>query len=119
MMIKGYIDICPYRKTTSSQYCSGKLNVIPVYPKEDNILEEEEEVQEMAEKFIKEAIKKKGALRKTLGIKGKKKIPSKTITTKISTLEKQAEGEKKLSPSQRLMLRRLTLARTLNKLRNK
>lgn len=70
-------------------------------------------------KFIKEAIKKPGALRKALGAKKGEKIPAKEIKSKISTLRKKAAGDKKLTPSESKMLKRLILAKTLKKLGRK
>mgnify|MGYP003140154703 FL=1 len=73
----------------------------------------------MAEKFIKDAIKKPGALRKAMGAKKGEPIDKKKMAAKKSELEKKAEGDKKLSPSQRKMLQRINLAETLEKMRKK
>ena len=73
----------------------------------------------MAEKFIKDAIKKPGALRKAMGAKKGEPIDKKKMAAKKSDLEKKAEGDKKLSPSQRKMLQRINLAETLEKMRKK
>jgi len=79
----------------------------------------------MAKKFIKEAIKHPGALRKELGAKTKKgprggtikePIPKAKIAKTVSRLSKKAEGEKKLSPAQLKLFRRAKLAQTLEKL---
>lgn len=71
----------------------------------------------MADKnFIQAAIKKPGALRKSLGIKKGATIPAKELATKTAVLRKKAEGGKKLTGSQSTMLKRLVLARTLKRL---
>jgi hypothetical protein len=72
----------------------------------------------MTEKFIKEAIKRPGALRKALGtVKGK--IPVSRITKTITKLRKKEEGDKKLPESKSRLLKQAVLARTLRKLRKK
>lgn len=58
---------------------------------------------------------KKGALRKSMGVKKGKTIPMGSITEKISSLQKKAKGPKKLNVNERLMLRRLVLAKTFKK----
>lgn len=60
----------------------------------------------MAKKWIQGAIKKPGALHKSLGIKPGKKIPA----------AKLAKAAKSKSP---LMRKRVALAKTLSKLRKK
>jgi hypothetical protein len=67
----------------------------------------------MAEKWIKSAIKRPGALRKKLGVKEGEKIPTDKIDSMTAKLKKQAEGDKKLSTSKRRLLRQLVLAKTL------
>ena len=69
----------------------------------------------MVDKFIQGAIKKPGALRKELKVPEGKKIPAAMINKKISMLQEEAKGGKKLSAARRLLLRRLILARTLRK----
>lgn len=73
----------------------------------------------MAEKFIKDAIKKPGALRKAMGAKKGEPIDKKKMASKKAELEEKAEGDKKLTPAQRKMLRRINLAETLGSLRKK
>ena len=67
----------------------------------------------MAEKWIKDAIKKPGALRKAMGVKEGEKIPVSELKEKKAQLQRAAEGDKKLSKSQRTMLQRVNLALTL------
>mgnify|MGYP000913448044 CR=1 FL=1 len=67
----------------------------------------------MAEKWIQKAIKHKGALRKQLKVKEGKTIPISKINKKLKTLDKK----KKLKASEKTLKRRLTLAKTLKKLR--
>lgn len=71
----------------------------------------------MAEKWIQGAIKKPGALREKMGAEEGENIPKGKIAEKISTLQKEAEGDKKLSPQKRTMLKQLVLARTLGKMK--
>lgn len=69
----------------------------------------------MAKKnWIKGAIKKKGALRESLGIKKGHIIPATVISSEIEELQSKAE-KGKLSEPARLKLRRLVLAKTLRK----
>lgn len=68
---------------------------------------------EKAEKWIQKAIKKPGSLHKALGISEDSDIPMEKINSKIETLEKEAEGDKKLSKKDRKLLRKLVLAKTL------
>lgn len=72
----------------------------------------------MVQKFIKKAIKRPGALRAKLGtVKGK--IPPVRISKTISTLQKQAQGEKKLPAAKRRLLREAVLAHTLRGFKKK
>ena len=70
----------------------------------------------MAEKWIQGAIKKPGALREKMGVKEGEKIPKGEISAKISTLQKEGEGDKKLTASKRMLLKQLVLARALGKM---
>ena len=72
-----------------------------------------EEEFSVAEKWIKDAIKKPGALRKAMGVKEGEKIPVSELKKKKAQLQRAAEGDKKLSKSQRTMLQRVNLALTL------
>ena len=67
--------------------------------------------------WIKGAIKKPGALRKSMGVKKGEKNPMEKINKKISTLKKKGEGDKKLTKPERTELSRLTLAKTLRKMK--
>ena len=69
----------------------------------------------MAEKWIKKAIKKPGALRKEMGVKEGEKIPVKKLRAEESRLRKKGEGDKKLSAAERKKLRRVVLAQTLRR----
>ena len=71
----------------------------------------EEQLQE--KNWIKGAIKKPGALRKSMGVKKGEKIPAADINKKIATLHKKGEGDKKLTKPERTELQRLNLAKTL------
>jgi len=71
----------------------------------------------MAEKWIKGAIKKPGALREQMGAKKGETIPKAKLAATEKRLKKQAEGDKKLSPAKRKLLRRVVLARTLSGMR--
>lgn len=71
----------------------------------------------MAEKWIKGAIKRPGALREKMGVKEGEKIPKGEISAKIATLQKEGEGDKKLTASKRMLLKQLVLARTLGKMK--
>ena len=66
--------------------------------------------------WIKGAIKKPGALRKSMGVKKGEKIPAEKINKKIATLHKKGEGDKKLTKPERSELARLNLAKTLRKM---
>ena len=67
--------------------------------------------------WIKGAIKKPGALRKSMGVKDGEKIPMEKINKKIATLSKKGEGDKKLSKADSTELKRLNLAKTLRKMK--
>jgi|3_EtaG_2_1085321.scaffolds.fasta_scaffold26915_3 hypothetical protein len=67
----------------------------------------------MADKWIKKAIKKPGALREEMGVKEGEKIPAKKLNAEETRLRKKGEGEKKLSAADRKKLRRVVLAQTL------
>ena len=67
--------------------------------------------------WIKGAIKKPGALRKSMGVKKGEKIPAEKINKKIATLHKKGEGDKKLTKPERKELARLNLAKTLRKMK--
>ena len=67
--------------------------------------------------WIKGAIKKPGALRKSMGAKKGEKIPMEKINKKIATLSKKGEGDKKLTKPERTELARLNLAKTLRKMK--
>jgi|TARA_Y100000296_G_scaffold62716_1_gene72903 hypothetical protein len=67
--------------------------------------------------WIKGAIKKPGALRKSMGVKKGEKIPMEKINKKIATLSKKGEGDKKLTKPERTELARLNLAKTLRKMK--
>lgn len=73
-------------------------------------------------KWIQQAIKQPGALRKELGAKTttgprggeiEEPIPAKKLSTTISKLQKKGEGDKTLTPKERLTLQRALLARKL------
>jgi hypothetical protein len=67
--------------------------------------------------WIKGAIKKPGALRKQMGAKKGEKIPMEKINKKIATLKKKGKGDKKLTKPERTELQRLSLAKTLRKMK--
>ncbi len=71
----------------------------------------------MAEKWIQGAIKNPGALREKMGVKEGENISKEKISSKISQLEKEGAGDKKLSAAKRTMLKQLVLARTLGKMK--
>lgn len=73
----------------------------------------------MAKKFIKGAIKEKGALRKAMGAKEGEPIDREKMRKVQENLRKEAEGDKKLSPAKRKLLRRINLAQTLDNLRRR
>ena len=70
----------------------------------------------MAEKWIQGAIKNPGALHEKLGVKEGEKIPKGQIASKISSLQAEAKGDKKLTSAKRTLLKELVLARTLGKM---
>ena len=67
----------------------------------------------MADKWIDKAIKRPGALRKAMGAKEGEPISQEKLRKKKAELEKKAEGPKKLTQSQRSLLRQINLAETL------
>mgnify|MGYP003132830485 CR=1 FL=1 len=67
----------------------------------------------MAKNWIKGAIKNPGALREQMGVKEGETIPKAKLAATEKRLKKAAEGDKKLSPKNRKMLRRVVLAQTL------
>lgn len=67
----------------------------------------------MADKWIKKAIKKPGALRKEMGVKEGETIPVAKLKSEETRLRKKGEGDKKLSAADRKKLRRVVLAQTL------
>ena len=67
--------------------------------------------------WIKGAVKKPGALRKSMGVKKGEKIPIADINKKIATLHKKGEGDKKLTKPERTELARLNLAKTFRKMK--
>jgi hypothetical protein len=74
--------------------------------------------EEKGEKWIQDAIKRPGALRKKLGKKGEEKISKGEITDEISKLKKKDKDPKKsgiqgLSKKDLTKLRQLNLAKTL------
>lgn len=68
----------------------------------------------MAKNWIKDAIKKPGALHKELGVKPGQKIPAK----KMEKAEKKAEKKAKKTDNTK-MERQLSLAKTLKKMHKK
>ena len=67
----------------------------------------------MGEKWIKGAVKNKGALRRALGAKKGEAIPVEKLKTIKPKLRKKGQGDKKLSLGDRKLLRRVQLALTL------
>ena len=67
--------------------------------------------------WIKDAVKQPGALRKSMGKKEGEKITSKELSKVAGDLKAKAKGDKTLSPAQRKLLRRATLAQTLGKMK--
>ena len=70
----------------------------------------------MAEKWIKDAIKKPGALREKMGAKEGETIPKGKLAAKETQLRKEAAGDKTLSSAKRTLLKQIVLARTLGKM---
>jgi hypothetical protein len=78
--------------------------------------------EEKGEKWIQDAIKRPGALRKKLGKKGEEKISKGEIEEEISKLKKKDKDPKKsgvqgLSKRDLSKLRQLNLAKTLKSLK--
>lgn len=71
----------------------------------------------MADKWIDKAIKRPGALREAMGAEEGEPIPKEKLRKKKAELEKKAEGSKKLTETQRRLLRQINLAETLSGLR--
>ena len=69
--------------------------------------------------WIKGAIKKPGALRKSMGVKKGEKITMDKINKKNATFRKKGEGDKKLTKPERTELARLNLAKTLRGMKKK
>jgi hypothetical protein len=67
--------------------------------------------------FIKDAIKRPGALRKAMGAKEGEPISKTKLEKTKQKLQKEAEGDKKLTGPRRRLLRQITLAQTLEKVR--
>ena len=65
----------------------------------------------MAEKWMAEAFKKKGALHEELGVAKDKPIPMKKVSEAQAHLTKKREGGSKLSPEEGRLSRRLALAK--------
>lgn len=65
--------------------------------------------------WIQKAIKKPGALHRELGIPKDEDIPKKLINKDIKNLEKKDKEHGKLDPKELLLLRRLNLAKTLDR----
>ena len=59
---------------------------------------------------------KKGTLHKKLGIPEDEKIPMSLINKEIKRLQKEAEGDKKLSDEDATFLKELLLAKTFKKM---
>ena len=73
----------------------------------------------MSDNWIQGAIKKPGALRNQLGVKKGDKIPEKKLDRVSRKLEKKAKGAKKLTKNELKLSRRVSLAKTLKKMRRK
>lgn len=80
-------------------------------PENDKVLYEVDFDAFDTEKWMQGAVQKPGALSKTLGIPEKENIPMSLINEKIATLRKKAEGDKKLSASDKKLLERLLFAK--------
>tara|TARA_R110002167_G_scaffold201113_3_gene404633 strand:- start:1479 stop:1709 length:231 start_codon:yes stop_codon:yes gene_type:complete len=70
----------------------------------------------MAKKWIDDAIKKPGALRKQMGIKKGDTIPAAKLNKESTRLRKKAERGKTLSKEDSTKYRRVRLAQTLRKM---
>lgn len=68
--------------------------------------------------WIQAAIKHPGALREKLGVQTGETIPAKKLADTHKNLSKAAEGPKKLTGSQRKLLKQVNLARTLKSMKN-
>lgn len=73
----------------------------------------------MAKEWIDKAIKHPGALREAMGAKEGEPISQEKLRKKKAELEKKAEGSKKLTESQRRLLRQINLAETLKGMKKK
>lgn len=69
-------------------------------------------------KWLKKALKHPGALHNSLDVPEDEKIPLEKINSKIESLEKASEGDKKLDKKESKLLRRLLLAKTMKKFNN-
>jgi len=69
------------------------------------------------EKWIQKAIKRKGALRKKMGVKKGEKIPPEKLTKTITTLAKKGEGPKTMTKPELQTFKQAVLAKTLKKLK--
>ena len=69
----------------------------------------------MANKWIQKADIEKGALHRALGVPQDKKIPDSKLEAIVSAMKKK-EAKGKLTPSERKLLRRAYLAKTLKQL---
>lgn len=67
----------------------------------------------VGDKWIKGAVKNKGALRKALGTPEGEPISAEKLKTIKTKLRKKGQGDKKLSLGDRKLLRRVQLALTL------
>lgn len=72
------------------------------------------QVKEAEEKWIQKTKMKKGALHKKLGIPEGDKIPQAKLKSLKKELMKKSEGDKKLSKADSTLLKQVTLALTLN-----
>ena len=67
----------------------------------------------MAKKWIKGAIKRPGALRKTMGIKKGETLPKKKLSALVSHLKKKKERKGSLSAADTRTQQQANLAKTL------
>ena len=67
-------------------------------------------------KWIQDAIKKPGALRKKMGVEKDEDIPAEKLKSKSKELKKKAEGDKKLSKSDLKTSKQVNLALNLKKM---
>jgi len=70
----------------------------------------------MARRWIRPAIKRRGSLKRKLGIPQRKTIPIATLKRIKNRLSYKARGSRKLSPSELRTFRQVNLALTLRKL---